>query len=64
MKANQFTLGEMFQMAPIINNVNNINYVNDVNDVNDVNNGKIGKKRRPHSKTLKHSDARLPEVST
>ena len=35
-----------------------------VNNVNDVNNGKTGKRRRPHSKTLKHSDARLPEVST
>ena len=35
-----------------------------VNNVNDVNNVKIGKRRLPHSKTLKHSDARLPEVST
>ena len=29
-----------------------------------VNNVKTGKRRLPHSKTLKHSDARLPEVST
>ena len=27
-------------------------------------NGKTGKRRLPHSKTLKHSDAGLPEVTT